>query len=48
MDYRLKAPFTAGNNTVRIVKQNAGALHVDRIVIYHLNNENRTIRGTQQ
>lgn len=36
MDYRIKARFTAGDNTVRIVKKNGGALHIDRIVVYRL------------
>ena len=34
MDYRIKARFGPGNNTVRITKQNAGRLYLDRIVIY--------------
>jgi len=34
MDYRVKAAFTSGNNTVRIIKQDKGNLSMDRIVIY--------------
>ena len=34
MDYRIKAHFAPGDNTVRITKQNAGQLYVDRLVIY--------------
>jgi len=34
MDYRIKARFKAGDNTVRLTKQNAGGLYIDRLVIY--------------
>jgi hypothetical protein len=34
MDYRVKAAFMSGNNTVRMIKQDKGNLSIDRIVIY--------------
>jgi hypothetical protein len=34
MDYRVKADFHSGNNTIRFVKQDPGELYIDRIVIY--------------
>ncbi len=37
MDYRIKARFGPGDNTVRITKRNGGNLYVDRIVIYKYN-----------
>ncbi len=39
MDYRVKAKFVSGNNTVRITKQNQGNLYLDRIVIYKHDSE---------
>ena len=39
MDYRVKTRFAAGNNTLRITKQNAGRLHIDRIVIYRFDSD---------
>jgi (4-O-methyl)-D-glucuronate---lignin esterase len=39
MDYRVKTSFASGNNTVRFTKQNAGALYIDRIVIYRFNSD---------
>ncbi len=34
MDYRVKAHFVGGSNTVRLTKLNAGRLYVDRLVVY--------------
>ena len=37
MDYRVKAAFVPGLNTVRLTKQDTGNLYIDRIVIYKNN-----------